>query len=214
MTLPLPLAPWVEQRFLKIDSDTGLLVPNGGGFVATKIAGSSSDLTTYTNPTAPLVAQENPIELDSDGRPPSPIYLLGRGYKFIVYDSDMVELYTIPLVEDSAFVALTTTANVQAEGTTATGAGPYVVLSTDNTVIVNSATANYVVQLPAAADRGTPLVVKTIQNSLRITPSGSEVIEGIAAFYQIPAAASPLMPTVTLISDGVSGWLITGGIGI
>lgn len=215
MTLPLPLAPAFEQRYLKIDATTGLLTPNDGGFIFTTVAGSSTPLATYTNASSPLVAHTNPIELDSDGRPPSPIYVLGRGYKFVVKDSNLVTLYTIDPVEDSAFVALTTTANVQAEGVTVT-VSPYTVAAGVNTVICNCATNPTVIQLPPAADRGTPIVIKNIRASVvvRVTPDGAETIDTVAAFYAVPAAVSPLMPSIVLNSNGVSAWTIPSSHGI
>lgn len=208
MALPLALCPWLPELTTKVDAD-GVLTPNSGGFVYTYVSGSSTPLECYTNPSAPLVAYANPFTLDADGQPLSGlIYVLPRAYKFIVQDSDHVVMHTYLYVNDVATTAAATSANVQAQGTTATGAGPYVVLSTDNTVIVNSATANYVVQLPPAANRGTPLVIKTRQNSVRVTPDGAETLDFVAAFYAMPAASSPQMPSIVLNSDGVSGWTI------
>ena len=216
MTLPLALSPWVEQRFLKIDADTGLLVPNDGGFVLTQIAGTSTDLATYTNPTAPLVAHANPIELDSDGRPPSPIYILPQGYKFIVKDSDSVTLYTIPLVEDVGATALDQQGTTQTDGTTAT-VSPYTVVADDNMVLVDSATNPFIVQLPLAADRGTFLVVKNLSAvTVKLRPQAGEEVEqqGASVDYDLPAITGALQPTATLASDGVSNWWITAGIGL
>lgn len=214
MTLPLPLMPWAEQRFTRIDADTGLLIPNSGGFIATKVSGSSTDLAAYTNASPPLVAHTNPIELDSDGRPPSPIFLLGRGYKFIVYDENMVELYTVDPVEDVGATFLSQQGAIQGTITTAT-TSPYIVLSTDATILVDSATNPFVVQLQAAADRGTSLTVKNVSAvTVEVTPEGAETIDTVAAAYEIPAASSPTMPSIVLNPDGVSGYTIPASHGI
>ena len=48
---------------------------------------------------------------------------------------------------------------------------------------------------------------------LALTPAGADTFESLAAPYAVPAASSPLFPTVTASSDGSSAWWITGGIG-
>ncbi len=215
MVLPGALAPWVESRFLKLTSDG--LVPNDGGFVLT----TETDLTTHqatytTSDVDPSTGtpHENPIELDAEGRPPSGIYLMPSGYAFFVYDSDMVLLYQIPFVEDVGSTFLSQSAVIQSQGTDAT-TSPYIVTDDDNTVTVSSATDPFVVQLPAAADRGTPLIIKNLSAiAVRVTPDSAETIEGIAAYFAIGSAVSPNFPTITLNSDGVSNWVIASSHGL
>lgn len=71
--------------------------------------------------------------------------------------------------------------------TIVTAAGTYVVLSTDNLVLINKTVgAANNVQLPAAASRlGAPVVVKDIKgdaaaNNITILPFGAELIDGLA----------------------------------
>lgn len=211
MALPGAMVPWVELRFLKVTADG--LVPNAGGFVEFRETDLTTPQDTYSN-SGLTVPNDNPIELDADGRPPNPIYLLPNGYSVFVSDSDSVLLYSIPFVEDVGSAFLSTQANTQTVGTTATSS-PYSVATTDNLVAIDSATTPFIVQLPAAT-RGTQLIVKNLSASVsvRVTPDGSDTIEQIAAYYTVPAAVSPLFPTVILLPDGISNWWIAGGIGI
>lgn len=206
MPLPGSLSPWMELRFLKVTAEG--LVPNDGGFVRFTEADSAyatlqdtfsdSDLTT---------PNDNPIELDADGRAPDPIYLSPTGYSVQVYDSDMVELYSIPYVADPAAIALATSANVQAEGSLVSSS-PYIVTATDNLVRINFG-ASGSVQLPAAVDRGTPLIIKNLSSYTQsVTPASGETIDGQTGAYVLPAQANPEFPTITLISDGTSAWYI------
>ncbi len=211
MPLPGALLPWVEMRFLKV-TDEGL-VPNSGGFVEFRETDLTTLQPTYSDSDLTM-ENENPIELDVDGRPPDPIYLLPVGYSVYVSDSDSNLLYSIPFVEDVGSAFLSSQANIQATGTTAT-TSPYTVQSTDNTVTVDSAEDPFIVQLPAAADRGTPLLVKS--NSaveVRVTPAGAETIDLISAYVVLPAAGSPPLPGMTLLSDGTSNWVIASTVGL
>jgi hypothetical protein len=64
---------------------TGL--PLAGGYIYTYQAGSTTGLSTYTDPSA-LYPNTNPIQLGTDGRPPQEIWLLaGYNYKFVLTDS-------------------------------------------------------------------------------------------------------------------------------
>lgn len=213
MSQPGALLPWVELRFSKLTADG--YVPNAGGFVEFRQTDLTTPLDTWTD-NALTIRNTNPIELDDDGRPASPIYLTNeQAYSVFVSDSDSVLLYSIPYVADYPSIALASGANTATQGTTAT-ASPYTVQDTDNLVLVDSATNPFVVQLPAAADRGTVLYVKNLSAGVvvRVTPDSTETIDGLAAYYSIPAAVSPLFPTAAFYSDGVSSWWILGGIGI
>jgi hypothetical protein len=71
---------------------TGL--PLNGGFLYAYQAGSTTPLTTYTDPSG-LVANTNPIVLGVDGRPPSEIWFAdGYNYKFVLADSANVVIAT------------------------------------------------------------------------------------------------------------------------
>jgi hypothetical protein len=214
MSLPLALLPYLSPPFSKVDPNTGALIPNAGG----KIYSYETDITTpqnlYTD-SAGATAYSNPIVLDDDGWPPSTaIYVLPTGYALIITDSDGVTLHTLSFVEDVGSEFLDQSAVIQSEGTDASSS-PYLVTATDNTVTVSSATNPFIVQLPAAADRGTPLIIKNLSAvSVRITPDGAETIETVAAYYTLTAASSPTFPSVILNSDGVSNWWIAASHGL
>jgi len=64
---------------------TGL--PLNGGYLYTYQAGSTTPATTYSD-NAGTIANTNPIQLGTDGRPPAEIWLTyGFNYKFVLADS-------------------------------------------------------------------------------------------------------------------------------
>ena len=64
---------------------TGL--PLNGGFLYTYQAGTSTPVSTFTD-SGGLIANTNPIQLGTDGRPPAEIWLTyGTSYKFVLTDS-------------------------------------------------------------------------------------------------------------------------------
>lgn len=68
--------------------------PLTGGLLYTYQAGSTTPLTTYTDPSG-LIANTNPIILGVDGRPPSEIWFAdGYNYKFVLADSANVVIAT------------------------------------------------------------------------------------------------------------------------
>lgn len=208
MTLPLALIPWIEQRFLLADGS-----PNAGGFVKTYEAGTTTPLETYTG-SDPSIDPANPttITLDPDGRPPDPIFLLPQGYKFVVEDADAAELYTIDNIEDPGSVAFDQLANTLAEGSRDQVSG-YVIDNADNTVTVLPAASPdpCLIFLPAAADRTFPLTIisKATAVVVRITRDGTDTINGASANIDLDPGVSPTYSGVTLLSDGVSDWLVS-----
>lgn len=207
MTFPGSIVPWVEMRFLKVTAEG--LVPNAGGFVRWTEAETAYAVLQDTFSDADLTTpNENPIELDADGRPPDPIYLSPTGYSLQVYDSDMVELYSIPFVEDVGATFLAQTSVIQTDGPTVTSS-PYLVTADDNLIQINFGSSG-TVQLPAAADRpGMPLIVKNLSGFTQsVTPASGETIDGNTSAYVLPVQANPNYPTITLMSDGVSAWFI------
>lgn len=69
--------------------------PLAGGFLHTKDAITLDDLAVYTD-TNGATPHENPIELDSSGRPPSPIFFTrGAAYNLLLTDADGVPVDTI-----------------------------------------------------------------------------------------------------------------------
>ena len=213
MSQPGYLIPWVEMRF-GLESVNGY-VPNALGLVEFRETDLTTPKDTYSD-SALTIPNTNPVVLDTGGRPTDPIYFANdAAYSVFVFDANSVEKYSIPYVANYAAIALATSANTATQGTTAT-ASPYTVQTTDNLVLVDTATNPFVVQLPAAADRGTVLYVKNLSSGVvvRVTPDSTETIDGLAAYYSIPAAVSPLFPAVALYSDGVSAWWVLGGLGI
>lgn len=68
--------------------------PLNGGFIYVYQAGSTTPLTTYTDPSG-LTANTNPIVLGVDGRPPQEIWFAeGYNYKFVLTDSTDVVIAT------------------------------------------------------------------------------------------------------------------------
>jgi len=69
-------------------------LPLTAGLLYTYQAGSTTPLTTYTDPSG-LIANTNPIVLGVDGRPPSEIWFAdGYNYKFVLADSANVVIAT------------------------------------------------------------------------------------------------------------------------
>ena len=193
---PYVIAPWFEQRFLLADG-----TPNAGGFVYTRVAATSTPIDVYT--TANGTAHTNPIELDSDGRPPSPIFVPGTGIKFLVHDSDDVLLYTVDLVEDAGSVFAGTWGTLLGTGVTYTTG--QTIATTTRLALIDSSSGATTIYLSAAADMTQPLTVKNRGgNAVTLTADGTDTIEVTLSSITIPAASSPTFPSVTLASDGIS----------
>jgi hypothetical protein len=87
---------------------TGL--PLNGGFIYTYQAGSTTPQATYTD-SAGTIANTNPIQLGTDGRPPQEIWLTaGSNYKFVLTDSSLVTIATY----DNLYGIIGTTGSVSA----------------------------------------------------------------------------------------------------
>jgi len=62
-------------------------IPLNGGYIYTYAAGTTTPTATYTT-LAGTIANTNPIQLGTDGRPPNEIWLTsGTNYKFVLADS-------------------------------------------------------------------------------------------------------------------------------
>jgi len=69
-------------------------IPLAGGYIYTYVAGSTTPQATYTD-SAGTVANTNPIQLGSDGRPQQEIWLTsGVNYKFVLTDSNGITIQT------------------------------------------------------------------------------------------------------------------------
>jgi hypothetical protein len=96
-----------------------------GGKIYTYAAGTSTPLATYTSSSG-SEANPNPIVLDSGGRLPEDMWLTsGSTYKFVLQDSDSVQIGSydnIPGINDAALLSMPFSA-ITAKPTTLSGYG-------------------------------------------------------------------------------------------
>lgn len=105
--MPGTLAPTIWTLM----SNAGVIIP--GGKIRTKLAGTSTDASVYTNATL-TVAHANPVVADAYGR--IVMYLDELSYKFQVYDADDVLLYTVDPVPSTGVSQSTTASQFQFGG--------------------------------------------------------------------------------------------------
>lgn len=201
--------PWIELRFLKVT--TAGLEPNSSGYFLSFDAGTSTPLETYSD--SDLVTSNGVrVDFDADGRTTVPVFLSPTGYKFEVYDSNDVLLYTADDVEDIGETFASLFGQLQAAGSKNVTSG-YTVLSTDRLVTVASTGGPNpcIVNLPNAADFTGMLTIKNVGTvALAVTPTGVQTIDDVAAAYTVTAASTPQFPSIILVSDGVSNYWILG----
>ena len=99
------LAPTPKLQFF--DANGAPLV---GGLLYTCEAGSTTPLTSYTDSTG-VSANTNPIVLDSRGE--ANVWLDAASYKFALYDSTNVLIWTVDNINGSTFAS-----NATGDGTT------------------------------------------------------------------------------------------------
>ena len=99
------LAPTPKLQFFDLNG-----APLSGGLLYTYEAGSTTPLTTYTDSTG-VSANTNPIILDSRGE--ANVWLAGDIYKFALYTSDSVLIWTVDNINGSTFAS-----NATGNGTT------------------------------------------------------------------------------------------------
>jgi hypothetical protein len=204
--IPGMLVPWLPRQFR---DDQGL--PLVGGKLYSYIAGTTTPQPTYLN--SDLAAgheNANPLILDAHGSTPNPIFLLPTGYKFNLTDANDVQVpdYPIDNVSDVGQVFANQIGVLY--GTSRTVTNNQTQAAADRLIFVNSTAVNPTIfNLLAANLWGNLLVVKNIgTNPVKITPNGANTIEGVNAFYQIPAASGTTQPSVILASDGSAGIVI------
>ena len=73
-------------------TDSG--IPLAGGLIYTYAAGTTTPAVTYTSATG-VTANTNPIVLDAAGRPPNEIWLAAASYKFVLKDSNGVQIWSM-----------------------------------------------------------------------------------------------------------------------
>lgn len=206
-----PIAAFIPQQFFDINGH-----PLAGGRVYAFEAGTTTPLATYSSADLdPLSTRTHPILLGDDGRPEDglALYVQPRMYRWDVKDQADVLVYTVDDQGDRGYIFAASYGTEQAVGGTTAHTSPYTVLATDRLVRVDSTAGAFTLYLPPAADYTVPLVVKNMAaNVVAITPHSTDTIEGVAAAYTLPAGvvASKTFPTVTLVSNGVDAWWITG----
>jgi len=99
------LSPTPKLQFFDLNG-----APLSGGLLYTYEAGSTTPLATYTDSTG-LIANTNPIVLDSRGE--ANVWLSGAIYKFALYTSAGVLIWTVDNINGSTFAS-----NATGDGTT------------------------------------------------------------------------------------------------
>lgn len=99
------LSPTPKLQFFDLNGD-----PLSGGLLYTYAAGTTTPLASYTDSTG-LIANTNPIVLDSRGE--ANVWLAGAIYKFALYTSAGVLIWTVDNINGSTFAS-----NATGDGTT------------------------------------------------------------------------------------------------
>lgn len=99
------LSPTPKLQFFDLNGD-----PLSGGLLYTYAAGTTTPLASYTDSTG-LIANTNPIVLDSRGE--ANVWLSGAIYKFALYTSVGVLIWTVDNINGSTFAS-----NATGDGTT------------------------------------------------------------------------------------------------
>ena len=99
------LAPTPKLQFFDANG-----APLAGGMLYTYAAGTTTPLATYTDSTG-VSANTNPIVLDSRGE--ANVWLSGAIYKFVLYTSASVLIWTVDNINGSTFAV-----NATGDGTT------------------------------------------------------------------------------------------------
>lgn len=206
---------WLNRQFLDNNGD-----PLANGSLVFKAAGTTNDKDTFT--TSDISAgtgtpNANPLNLDANGR--ATWFVEPGAYDISVYDAADGGgnlQYTIPAVEDVGLTNIAELGITLATGATSVTSG-YTVLDTDQLVTVDSTGgANpCIINLPAVAGRGLPIGIKNLGTiALAVTPNGTDTIETINAAFTVAAASSPTFPTIWLVPNGTTGWLIVASHGL
>ncbi len=210
MSITGTLVPFLPQQFCDDDG-----VPLAGGFLTFKAAGTNTDKDTFAQADLdPDTVNDNPLELDSGGRPESAIFFEPGLYDVTIANSDeelvkTVEGVGVPEAESPVGLglALATGSRNVTDG--------YTVLATDTMITVNSSGGTTGINLPAVADRTQPIFIKNLgANIVNVTPNGSDTIDGSLSTWQINASGTPHFAGVWLFPDGEGAntwWIFANG---
>lgn len=205
------LLPWIKPQFCDAAGN-----PVASGKLYSFVAGTTTPQPTYSDPDlATAHANTNPIGLNAAGEC-GPIYLLPTGYKFRLDDAHDVPLWTVDGVVDvgAAFAAGFGTALTVGGKAVTSG---YTVLASDHLVTVASTggPSPCVINLLPVASAGSAVVIKNTGTvALSVVPHLGDTLDGASAAYTVPAAASPLQPTIWLAPDGVGAWYVLASHGL
>jgi hypothetical protein len=211
MSLPYALMPVCRQQYRHPITDD----PLAGGTLEFYVAGSDTPASVYTT-AAGTVALGTTVTLDMCGFAAA-VYLAPGGYKVVVKDADGAVVYTQDGVEDVGLTFLDSIGEQWLEGSSAVTSG-YQVLTTDRFVtVMSTGGANPCeITLCAADEHPSPLCIKnlgTIPITL-IRGNSGDNIESLAQAYTIPAASSPVFPSIWLMADGLADWWIIASHGV
>ena len=211
MALPLARQPVVAQRYFDESDGEALSL----GYILYFIEGSSTPQEVFADADG-AVSLGTEVELDSNGLAPS-VFISPTGYRIEVYDAnDVLQAgQSGDQVEDIGASFLGNLGTLFATGS-ADVASDYTVTNDDFLVTTDASdvASPFVVNLQPAADRTQPITIKhQSANALEITPDGTETIEGVIGAYTVQAAASPNLPTVTLLPV-INGYLIQSSHGL
>lgn len=129
------------QPILQFFDNNG--APLAGGLLYTYVAGTTTPLATYTD-SAGLTANTNPVVLDSRGE--ADVWLGGASYKFALYTSANVLIWTVDNINNTTFATNYTGTGIQTAFSVANGfTAIYIngVYQNRNTYTVTSGTVTF-----------------------------------------------------------------------
>lgn len=193
---------WLDLQFHDADG-----VPAVGHKLYSYIAGTDTPLELWTDVDGEI-AWPIPIVLDSTGRPGGAVYTSAVGYKYVLTGpDDDVPIWTLDHIADPGLIFSATFGLVMSEGAKNLTAN-YTLLDSDRLVTCNPVSPITITLLPAA-DAVMPVTIKNLGSAtVSIALTGADTLEGLTGLFELPVADSPNMPTMCLISDGVSGWYV------
>lgn len=183
---------------------------NGDPLVGAKLftyaAGSSTKQTTYTDPDG-LIAQTNPIILNTRGQPNDAIYLTdGQSYKFVLSPSTDTDPPTSPIKTEDDINGINDTASITQDQWEASGLTPTFTTATTFTLTGDQRTAFHVgrrvkttntsgtiYSLISVSAYSDPTTTITVVNDSGVLDSGLSDVS-----YGLLTSTNPSVPAVAL----------------